>query len=134
MAVIRVASGYFTDLGLSVSLEFAQASASSAPRVVLGAERITVRDRATGTRETAFTAIVEVTVPASLTDAQQRAHEALADVLRVFPASTREIALPASPDVAQITGETGDVLPRPDGMNSITAQARLSVLIREVIS
>lgn len=134
LAVVRIASGYFTDLGASVGLEFNQGIASDVPRVVVGMERMTVSDRATGTREIAFTAIIEVIVPASHADAQQRAHEALADVLRVFPASTKDLSLPDSANIAQVIGERGDVLPRVDGMSSIVAQARVSVLIREVIA
>lgn len=134
LTVIRIATGYFTDLGASTGLEPAQAEADDAPRVVLGMDRLTVRELASGLREAAFTAIVECLVPASHLDAQQRAHEALADVMRVFPVSPRDLVLTPSTTVAQVAADTGQVLPRPDGVGLVVAQARLNVTIREVVA
>lgn len=133
MAVVRIANGYHTDIGADASLEPTQIESGDAPRVVFGMQRLTVRELATGLRETAFTAIVECQVPGTHTDAQQRAHECIADVLRVFPSSVRDIALVAAPTIAQVASASGDVLPRPEGAASSVAQVRLTVIIREVV-
>lgn len=132
LSVIRIANGFATDLGASVVLEHEQSMDDDVPRLALGMDSLSVRDLTSNMREHAFIVIVECLVPASRIDAQQRIHEAIDDVLRVFPSSARSLTLSPSGQLASINADTAQVLPRPEGTGMGVAQVRLTARIRSI--
>ena len=131
LAVILPANGYLTSIGQNVDLEPVQLDASAGARVLVGMQRLQVSELASRLRMYECTAVVEVLVPASQADAQQQAHRAIADVLRVFPSSPQLFALAGAE--LEVAGDSADVLERPDGLNAMVAQVRLNLRIRESV-
>jgi len=131
LAVILPANGYLTSIGQNVDLEPVQLDASAGARVLVGMQRLQVSELASRLRMYECTAVVEALVPASQADAQQQAHRAIADVLRVFPSSPQLFALAGAE--LEVAGDSADVLERPDGLNAMVAQVRLNLRIRESV-
>lgn len=131
LAAILPANGYLTSIGQNVDLEPVQLDANTGARVLVGMQRLQVSELASRLRMYECTAVVEALVPASQADAQQQAHRAIADVLRVFPSSPQLFALAGAE--LEVAGDSADVLERPDGLNAVIAQVRLNLRIRESV-
>lgn len=131
LAQITVANGYRTDAGNAVLTEDLQADPAKGP-----VERVKVYlDRAARTPSTLFEGedwtlqlVVEADVPSTRADAQQRAHEVMADVFDLFPSGGTE--LPIAGGFVDVEAQTAEFLTRVDGSNASVAQIRLQALIR----
>lgn len=131
LAVIRKAAGYHTDVGQRVLLEPIQVE-DDAACVLVGMRDLRVTELASRLRQQEFTAVVEAVAPATQLDAEAQAHRAIADVLRVFPSSPRDIVLPGG--AGHIAAEAADVLQRRDGGGAVIGQVRLNVRLRESLA
>lgn len=131
LAVVRKAAGYHTDAGQRVLLEPVQVEDDSACLLV-GMRDLRLTEVATRLRQHEFTVVVEAVTPASVLDAEAQAHRAIADVLRVFPSSPRDVVLPGGS--GHIAAEAADVLQRRDGVGAAVGQVRLNVRLRETLA
>lgn len=133
---VTTANGYNTDIGADVQLELPQFDAeleSTFGRMVLAIDgEIAVSNASTRQRRRDFQVVAEVLLSADETDAQEKANEALQDLLDVIPSVVRyELSATAAADV-QVLGQT--ISTRPEGMPCIEVRVVYSVTLQERLS
>lgn len=129
LATIRVVNGFRTDIGLTARLELHQFDASAGPSLAIAMQSETIRDLTTTVRQRTIQLIAECLVPLVSDQEQELAHDALEDLLQVFPA-TQQYAVAAG-ITAAVTLLEGRVVAAPEGMSVIAAQVDLTALMRE---
>lgn len=125
LAAISVAGGYFTDVGADITSEPAQLEegAQTISIAATGINQSGSGSSGISPRSRAMTFVIEATIPATFTTAQQRSHELLADI-------ERALLVQISPDaqIAEIqlvrdvtlTGRT--ITRRTDGIDATVVQ------------
>lgn len=125
---ITVANGYRTNAGNQVLVEQLQA-ADTAERLSVYLDRA-ARDVASlmGDADWTLQLVVQADVPSTLANAQQRAHEVMADVFDLFPAGGVELPIVAG--FVDVEAQTAEFTTRIDGANASVAQIRLQAVLR----
>lgn len=125
--VVTTANGYHTDLGSNIVTEREQAGDAVA-RLSIGVSRMRWASLAYRLREHLLECVVEAWLAGASGD-QERAHQALDDLRRVFPETT-DLAL-AGGGIAQIEIASAEIFPRPAGADGVAVQLLLTATIRE---
>lgn len=133
LAFIRTANTFRTDIGANVQTEPLQEPIEEAPVVMVGLDNLDRRDVDTQFRVSEFTVICECAIPTKFSAARRTAHDAIADLLVVFPSSSRRLTLSGGLqcDVTAGTRPTARILDRPEGIDAVIAQVQLLVTVRE---
>lgn len=131
LTTLTTANGYRTNIGNSVSMERAQAVESDAPFAAVLMPNWDFSDAALANSMRRCTVLVQVTVPATYTSAQEEAHKAAEDVFEVFPIHER-VALSGGSE-CQVVPSSVEILDRPDGIEATVAQITLVVTTFEPI-
>lgn len=129
-AVVTVANGYHTNLGANIGTERQQAS-DTAQRLTIAVARMRWASLAYRLREHFLEVVVEAWLPSASGD-QEKAHQALDDLRRLFPETT-DVAL-AGGGVAQVETISAEIFPRPAGADGIAVQLLLTATIREALA
>lgn len=130
LATIRIANGYRTDIGASITLERITALAKDGvPRIGLGIEQLRVDRRFSDQRTRDYQVSVEAMLPADMSNAEAIALDALEDIVDLFPDVTR-LTLPDDV-VADVQLDIGRVLVRPQGLPVTAAQVTLTASVQE---
>ncbi len=129
-AVVTTANGYHTNLGSSIVTEREQSDGDAA-RLSIGVVRMRWQSLAYRLREHLLEVIVEAWLPSTSGD-QERAHQALDDLRRVFPETTD--LLLAGGEVAYIEVASAEIMPRPAGADGVCVQLLLTATIREALA
>lgn len=130
LATIRIANGYRTDIGASITLERITALAKDGvPRIGLGIEQLRVDRRFSDQRTRDYQVSVEAMLPADMSNAEAVALDAIEDVLDLFPDATR-LALTGGL-VADVQVDSARVLVRPQGLPVTAAQILITASLQE---
>lgn len=126
---ITVANGFRTDAGLKVDVEQLQQESGSGSRISLWLDvmNLTPGDLTTG-REIELQLTAQAEVPADISDAQAKAHAAVADIIDAIPVTG--LSLPFSGIKADVQSQAAQFLVRPDGASSTIGQVRLVARLR----
>lgn len=129
-AVVTTANGYHTNLGAKIGTERDQGS-DSAQRLTIGVVRMRWASLAYRLREHFLEVVVEAWLPSTTGD-QEKAHQALDDLRRVFPETT-DLTL-AGGETAYIEVASAEIFPRPPGADGVAVQLLLTATIREALA
>lgn len=134
LSAITVAGGYRTDLGQTVTGELVQVhaepDADPPPRIVVAlVDQVRLSSTSTLKRRRDFTLACEASVWGDELDSQQRAHEALEDMLWVLP-SLREYRQSGSV-TSSVKVAAAEIIARPEGLPVTAAVVLLEVAMHE---
>lgn len=122
---------YRTNVGASVALELGQIADTSTPTVGVNLVAAVRRELSTQQRRRDCEVLVECVVPGTSEDAQRQAHNAMEDVLEVFPALYR-LTLSGGA-TADVSWAEGNIVRKVDGADAVVAQVTLRCTVNETL-